>query len=391
MTSKMITENLISWAEYLEDAAMQQALRTSRLSVLAGPVALMADAHYGIGATVGSVVATEGAILPSAVGVDIGCGMAAVETNLVAGDLPDDLTRLHSALRDVIPAGTGKGHEAGKGSEPLALRQMGLPPASASELSASQRAKIAAQFGTLGSGNHFVELCVDERDTVWLVLHSGSRGIGNQLGSAHIKTARLLAGADGVALEDKDLAWLIEGRPEFDAYVADMLWCQDYAAGNREQMSRAAMGVLGKAVSKTREVQRIDCHHNYAVRETHFGKEVWVTRKGAIRAEVGDTGIIPGSMGAASFIVRGRGCQASYCSASHGAGRRLGRKQAKRTLSVESLAEAMGSVAWDATMAAELVDEHPAAYKDVRAVMAAQDDLVEVVHELHAVLNMKGT
>lgn len=391
MSSKTINDNLISWAEDLEDAAMQQALRTSRLPVLAGPVALMADAHYGIGATVGSVVATEGAILPSAVGVDIGCGVAAVETNLAAGDLPDDLGQLHGALRDVIPAGVGKGHDLGEKPEPRALRELGLPPGSGADLPAQTRKRIGDQFGSLGGGNHFVELCLDERDAVWLVLHSGSRGIGNQIGSAHIKTARLIAKEDGVALEDKDLAWLTEGRPEFDAYVADMLWCQDYAAGNREQMLRAAMGVLGKVVSKTREVQRIDCHHNYAVRETYFGREVWVTRKGAIRAQVGDMGIIPGAMGAASFIVRGKGCEAAYCSASHGAGRRLGRKEAKRTLSAESLAEAMGSVAWDANMAVELVDEHPAAYKDVRAVMAAQDDLVEVVHELRAVLNMKGT
>lgn len=389
--STTINENLISWAEGLEDAALQQALRTSRLPVLAGPVALMADAHYGIGATVGSVVATEGAILPSAVGVDIGCGVAAIETNLVAGDLPDDLGRLHDALRAVIPAGMGKGHEVGVGSEPPALRRLGLPPASAPELSSRQRAKIAAQFGSLGSGNHFVELCIDERDIVWLVLHSGSRGIGNEIGNAHMKTARLLAKAEGQALEDRDLAWLTEGRPEFDAYIADMLWCQEYAAGNREQMLRAAMGVLGRVVSKTRQVSMVNCHHNYAVRETHFDRQVWVTRKGAIRAQVGDMGIIPGAMGAASFIVRGKGCEASYCSASHGAGRRLGRKEAKRTLSVESLAEAMGSVAWDANMAAELVDEHPAAYKDVRAVMRAQDDLVEVVHELRAVLNLKGT
>jgi tRNA-splicing ligase RtcB (3'-phosphate/5'-hydroxy nucleic acid ligase) len=386
-----INDNLTSWASELDDNALEQALRTSRLPILAGPVCLMSDAHFGLGATVGSVVATKNALLPSAVGVDIGCGMVAAETNLTASDLPDDLGTLHRLLRDQIPAGVGKGHVRSDDDEPEALRALGLPPGSASELTGRQKGTIVAQFGSLGSGNHFVEVCVDERQRVWVVLHSGSRGIGNQLATAHIKTARLVAQEEGQELEDRDLAWLREGRPEFDAYVADMLWAQRYAWGNREQMMDAALAALSSAVSKAAETERINCHHNYATKETHLGEEVWITRKGAIRAGRSDMGVIPGSMGASSFIVRGKGNEASYQSSSHGAGRRLGRKAAFRQLTSASLREAMAGRAWDDTMAESLVDEHPDAYKPIAQVMADQADLVEVVHELHQVVNLKGT
>jgi tRNA-splicing ligase RtcB len=208
-----INPNLTSWASELDDNALEQALRASRLPILAGPVCLMSDAHFGLGATVGSVVATKNALLPSAVGVDIGCGMVAAETNLTGAELPDDLNTLHRLLRDRIPAGVGKGHERGEGTDVPALRALGFPPGSASNLTSRQKATIAAQFGSLGSGNHFVEVSLDERDRVWVVLHSGSRGIGNQLATAHIKTARLVAMDEGQVLEDRDLAWLREGRP----------------------------------------------------------------------------------------------------------------------------------------------------------------------------------
>jgi tRNA-splicing ligase RtcB len=386
-----INDNLMSWASELDENALEQALRTSRLPILAGPVCLMSDAHFGLGATVGSVVATKNALLPSAVGVDIGCGMVAAETNLTAADLPDDLKRLHGFLRDRIPAGIGKGHERGVGTEPPALRALGLPPGSASQLTGRQRSTIAAQFGSLGSGNHFVEVSLDERDRVWVVLHSGSRGIGNQLATAHIKTARLVAQDEGQVLEDRDLAWLREGCPEFDAYVVDMLWAQRYAWANREEMMDAALTALRRVAPNALESERINCHHNYAVKETHRGEEVWITRKGAIRAGCSDMGVIPGSMGASSFIVRGKGSQASYESSSHGAGRRLGRKAAFRQLTTDSLRSAMAGQAWDDTMAEKLVDEHPDAYKPIAQVMADQADLVEVVHELRQVVNLKGT
>jgi RNA-splicing ligase RtcB len=386
-----ITDTLVSWATDLDANAREQALRTSRLPVLAGPVALMPDAHWGIGATVGSVVATDNTILPSAVGVDIGCGMVAAETSLTSSHLPDDLTRLHGLLRDRIPAGVGKGHDRGEGSEPPQLAGLGLPPGSEGDLSARQRQKIVAQFGSLGSGNHFCEVCLDERDRVWVVLHSGSRGIGKELAERHIKTAKLVAREEHQKLEDQNLAWLTEGRPEFDAYVADMLWAQRYAWENRNQMMDAALAALRRVVHSSMEVYRINCHHNYATRETHLGREVWITRKGAIRARAGDLGVIPGSMAASSFIVRGAGNPLSYESCSHGAGRRLGRRQAKEQFTGASLRIAMAGKAWDETMAADLVDEHPDAYKDIRQVMADQDDLVEVVHELHQILNLKGT
>ena len=388
---QQISDTLISWASDLDGNAREQALRTSRLPVLAGPVALMPDAHYGIGATVGSVIVTDDAILPSAVGVDIGCGMIAAETTLVAEDLPCDLGRLHSMLRERIPAGVGKGHERAEGPEPEPLRALGLPPGSGSSLSARQKTKIATQFGSLGSGNHFLEVCVDERSQVWVVLHSGSRGIGNELARRHIKTAKLVAKEERQALEDDNLAWLTEGRPEFDAYVADMQWAQGYAWANRERMMDAALAALRHVVHKAFGVDRINCHHNYATRETHGGRQVWVTRKGAIRARSGDLGVIPGSMAASSFIVRGTGNPLSYESCAHGAGRRLGRRQATRELTAASLRAAMAGRAWDDAMASALVDEHPDAYKDVRQVMSDQRDLVEIVHELRQVLNLKGT
>ncbi len=386
-----ITDTLISWASDLDENAREQALRTSRLPILAGPVALMPDAHWGIGATVGSVIATESAILPSAVGVDIGCGMIAAETSLTASDLPDDLNRLHAMLRERIPAGMGKGHERGEGTEPEPLLAIGLPPGSESELSSRQRAKIVSQFGSLGSGNHFCEVCLDERDRVWVVLHSGSRGIGKELAERHIKAAKLVAEEEHQRLEDKNLAWLTEGRPEFDAYIADMVWAQSYAWENRNQMMDAALVALRRVVHTSMDVTRVNCHHNYATKESHAGREVWITRKGAIRAGQGDLGVIPGSMAASSFIVRGAGNPLSYESCSHGAGRRLGRKQAKNQLTGASLRTAMAGKAWDEAMAAELVDEHPEAYKDIHQVMVDQADLVEVVHELHQVLNLKGT
>ena len=281
---KQINPNLTSWASELDDNALEQALRTSRLPILAGPVCLMADAHFGLGATVGSVVATKNALLPSAVGVDIGCGMVAAETNLTAAELPDDLTGSTACSATGSRPASARGTSAPRPVCRRRSRPWGYRRARHPSSRERQLATIVAQFGSLGSGNHFVEVCLDERDRVWIVLHSGSRGIGNQLATAHIKTARLVAQEEGQVLEDRDLAWLTEGRPEFDAYVADMLWAQRYAWGNREQMMDAALAALRAAVPHAVETERINCHHNYAVKETHHGEEVWITRKGAIRA-----------------------------------------------------------------------------------------------------------
>jgi tRNA-splicing ligase RtcB len=250
---------------------------------------------------------------------------------------------------------------------------------------------VAQQFGTLGSGNHFVELCVDERARVWLVLHSGSRGIGNQLARGHIATARQLATSLELRLEDPDLAYFLEGTPEFSSYIADMLWAQDYARANRDQMMDKAQREVFAFLGFGRETMRINCHHNFSQREIHNGQELWITRKGAIQAGTGDLGVIPGSMGTGTFIVAGKGNAASWRSCSHGAGRRHSRTQAKLLFTTADLAAQMAGKVWLASRAASLVDEIPSAYKDIDQVMADQSDLVEIRHTLHQVLNYKGT
>jgi tRNA-splicing ligase RtcB len=347
----------------------------------------MPDAHVGMGATIGSVIPTKGAVIPSAVGVDIGCGMIAAELDVTEAQLPDSLEPLLGRIERAIPAGVGRGHDA---VVQYADRWLAAHRP-ATVLSDDQAQRAAKQFGTLGSGNHFFELCVDERGRVWVVLHSGSRGIGNKLATMHIDTARKLAQALELQLEDKDLAYFTEGTPEFDAYVADMLWAQEYARANRDQMMDNAMREVFAFLGFGRETQRINCHHNFTQREVHDGRELWVTRKGAIRADIGDLGVIPGSMGTRSYIVAGKGNAASWRSCSHGAGRRHSRTQAKKLFTEADLAEQMAGKVWLSSRAGALVDEIPTAYKDIDRVMADQTDLVEVLHTLHQVLNYKGT
>lgn len=380
-------KHVLVWgADSIEESTLEQAERTARLPFVREPLALMPDAHVGIGATVGSVAFMEGAIVPAAVGVDIGCGMIATLTNLRAGQLPDDLSHLLSLIERRVPAGVGAGHDR---AQVGVAESVGIP---ASELGQKDEAKIRHQFGTLGSGNHFLELCLDEDERVWLVLHSGSRGIGKTLAERHITGARALMARYFIELEDRDLAYVVEGTPEFEAYIGDMLWAQRYAAANRDKMMSAALGALGEVTSEaTAEVERINCHHNFAAREHHRGRDGWVIRKGAIRARRGDRGVIPGSMGTASFIVTGLGNVASFESCSHGAGRRMSRSEARRQLTADSLGAAMNGKTWQSGEADALVDEHPLAYKDVEAVMAAQADLVRIDHRLTQILNYKGT
>jgi RNA-splicing ligase RtcB len=382
-----INDKLISWASEIDEGTIRQAEKTARLPIVEGHVALMPDAHVGIGATVGSVIPTKNAVIPSAVGVDIGCGMIAAELDVMESQLPDNLEPLLGRIEKAIPAGVGQGHDRVARNADKWLTEH----KPASDLAADKTSRVLKQFGTLGSGNHFFELCIDERQRVWVVLHSGSRGIGNMLATQHIAKARTLAKDLELRLEDPDLAYFVEGTPEFDAYIGDMLWSQEYARANRDQMMDNAMREVLAFIGTGRETQRINCHHNFTQREVHNGVETWITRKGAIKADVTDLGVIPGSMGTRSYIVRGKGNEASWMSCSHGAGRRHSRTKAKKLYTTADLAEQMKGKVWLSKRADALVDEIPAAYKDIDQVMADQADLVEVLHTLHQVLNYKGT
>ncbi len=400
-TPRKLAKNVLSWATDLDDKTLEQAERSASLPFIPGHVALMPDAHYGYGATVGSVIPTKGAVIPSAVGVDIGCGMIAARLNLTAGDLPDDLQNLHSMIARDVPAGVGQGHDDGGAFDAMP----DLPATSGEKYwTGKLAARAERQFGSLGSGNHFVEVCLDEDDRVWIVLHSGSRGVGNILANIHIDGAKGLMKQMFIELPDPDLAYLVEGTAAFDHYIADMLWAQDYAMGNRQRMLDLVFAAVGKFLGRPAEepveiVDQINCHHNFTERENHTvggrNQNVWLTRKGAIRARVGDRGVIPGSMGAQSFVVSGRGAESSYQSCSHGAGRRMSRAKARRELDVETLDSVMADKAWNGKVrrgaAKLLIDEDPRAYKDIGEVMANQADLVTIDHELRQILNYKGT
>jgi tRNA-splicing ligase RtcB len=379
-----IDSGVLSWAPDLDRQAREQALRTSRLPIVNGHVALMPDAHLGLGATIGSVIPTRDAIIPAAVGVDIGCGMVAGLTSLRVGDLDGRLDDLLSAIERAVPAGVGGAHR-----RPSAHATRWLDEHPNPRLTDDERVRALRQFGTLGSGNHFLEVDVDERDRVWVILHSGSRGVGNRLAEGHIAAAKRSCERLGVALEDRDLAYLSVGQEEFRSYLADMRWAQRYAMANREWMLTAVLERLF-TIAGGNEIRRFDCHHNFATLERHGGGSVWITRKGAIRARLRDLGILPGSMGTVTYVVRGLGNPLSYRSCAHGAGRRMSRHEARRRFSAADLERAMGDRTWRKRLARSLVDEIPDAYKDVSAVMEAQRDLARPIHELRSVLNYKG-
>jgi tRNA-splicing ligase RtcB (3'-phosphate/5'-hydroxy nucleic acid ligase) len=379
--------NVLSWASDLDERTQDQAQRAAAMPFVEKPLALMADAHLGMGATIGSVIATHGAIIPAAVGVDIGCGMIAGRLNLTSNDLPDSLKDIHHSIARSIPAGVPNRGRRDEGSHRDERDfDAGSVPSMVKE------SKVRRQFGTLGSGNHFVEMCLDEADRVWIVLHSGSRGAGNQVARHHIEGAKDLMQRYFIELDDKDLAYLVAGTNEFESYIRDMLWAQDYAAGNREAMLAAVLKDLRHALGEWVDFAEslVNCHHNYTEMEHHHDKNLWITRKGAIRARVGDRGVIPGSMATGSFIVRGLGNAASYCSASHGAGRRMSRTAARKRLTQDSLVAAMAGITWNESPK-DLLDEHPEAYKDITQVMVAQADLVEVEERLTTILNYKGS
>ncbi len=393
--------NVRTWATDLDEKTIAQAHRTANLPFVHKPLALMPDAHLGMGATVGSVVATEGSIIPAAVGVDIGCGMVAQQTVFTRDQVDEHLPKIHTAITKAVPAGQPKpgNRKAGSRTDYARSKTLDRLVRTAPEVRSDRfnAGKIASQFGTLGGGNHFIELTVDEDDQVWVVLHSGSRGPGNIFAQEHIGRAKkMVKKALEQPLEDPDLAHFVQDTPEFKAYVEGMLWAQDYALENRAQMMDDVLKAIGEVMAKATDHtgfvhrgKKIQCHHNYASCEHHHGKEMWVTRKGAIDASEGKWGIIPGSMATGSFIVSGLGNPAAYRSASHGAGRKLSRTAARKKLSTKSLEKAMSGIAWNDD-AQGLLDEHPDAYKDIGEVMDNQKDLVKIEHRLETILNFKG-
>lgn len=380
----------------IEDSALTQLKNLARLPFIhSNGVAVMPDVHAGKGSTIGTVIATDKAIIPAAVGVDIGCGMNAVRLNLKASELPDDLGAIRSAIESAVPVGNdmhldkpGLGQRVGDrnlhyGYLDLIEKHPGL---------ASDNNRVLRQLGTLGGGNHFIELCIDEEDFVWVMLHSGSRGIGNKIGMHFIDKAKRNMEKFFISLPDDDLAYFPEDTDDFNDYVTAVHWAQDYALENRSIMMMAVIFELRQffpnrpMVDATAEA--VNCHHNYVEKENHFGRNLWVTRKGAVRARLGDLGIIPGSMGQKSYIVRGKGNLESYCSCSHGAGRTMSRAEAKRRFSLVDLVAQTEGV--ECRKDADVIDEIPGAYKDLDLVMENQKDLVEVVRTLRAVLCVKG-
>ncbi|WP_194899519.1 RtcB family protein [Catenulispora pinisilvae] len=385
------------WAEpeSVEPQALDQLRNVAALPWTHG-VAVMPDVHRGIGATVGSVIAMKGAVSPAAVGVDIGCGMSAVKTSLVADQLPDDLSRLRTRIEQAVPVGRGVHHKDVRleaVQEPGAKKPLrgwhefwqGFDELEHS-VTRGKRGRVSEQMGTLGGGNHFLEVNLDAQGGVWLMLHSGSRGIGNQLAAHHIEVARTLP--QNQDLPDPDLAVFLADTPQMAAYRRDLFWAQEYARRNRAVMLWLFAEVLRKEFPKVTFDKAISCHHNYVAQETYDGVDVLVTRKGAIRAGGGDLGIIPGSMGTGSYIVRGLGNAAAYNSASHGAGRLMSRNQARKQFTVEDLKKQTKGV--ECRKDPGVVDEIPGAYKDIRSVMAQQTDLVEIVAELKQVVCVKG-
>jgi len=389
-----ITEKLLSWASILEQGTRDQAVTTASMPFIHPHVALMPDAHLGLGATVGSVIPTLGAIMPAAVGVDIGCGMIAVRTDRTRGDLPQDRRPVREAIERAVPLSAGAANrKVSREHTRERLEQLTVLAEQAGFDPGSYARKWELQLGTLGSGNHFIEITVDEEDRVWLFLHSGSRGVGNRIAQHHIGVARDLCRRWWVDLPDKDLAYLVEGTDEFDAYIAQMRWAQTYALLNREEMMdrvvrQFAEWVGAGSAEDVARVEEINCHHNYTEAERHFGRDVWLSRKGAINAEAGRPGLIPGSMGTASYVVVGKGDPVSLHSAPHGAGREYSRSRARRNFTREQLREAMAGIEYRDTDA--FLDEIPAAYKDIDQVMADATDLVEVRHVLRQVVNVKG-
>ena len=382
-----VTNKLINWASIVEEGALEQARITSEMPFVRPHIALMPDAHFGKGSTVGSVVPTVGAIMPACVGVDIGCGMMAVKTSLKA-DHVFDRKIVRESIASQIPLSAGQQNQIIEkdAGESVALledmaRNLNIQPD-------GRQGNWRLQLGTLGSGNHFIEISVDEEDFIWLFLHSGSRGVGNKIATHYIKLAQEFCKRNFIELPDPDLAYLVEGDWQFSEYIHEMTWAQAYAYQNRVVMMHRVKVSLMNAAGAFESIEEINCHHNFTQQENHMNKNFWITRKGAISARLGEMGLIPGSMGAASYVVEGLGHPLSFNSAPHGAGRQYGRNVARKIFTMESLVSSMNGIEWNHSEA--FLDEHPSAYKDIDVVMADASGLVKIRHTLRQIINVKG-
>ena len=392
MSPVNIGPNVLSWlpAEQIEDSALRQIENLSRMPFIFRHVAVMPDCHFGLGATVGSVIPTVRAIIPAAVGVDIGCGMIAVKTPLKREDLPEDLSDIRKAIASQIPLSAGHYNRSIKKTSRPRIEQLEAKAVELDRLDFYDglSKNWRNQLGSLGSGNHFIEIVLDEEDYAWAFLHSGSRGVGNRIATHHIAIAKKLMEKWYIDLPDADLSYLVEDTSEFDGYMADLDWAQEFALLNREEMMERIIKILQHWCGDFEEVERIQCHHNFTKREHHFGKNILVSRKGAIEARDGQLGLIPGSMGTRSYVVRGSGNTDSFNTAPHGAGRRLSRNRARKSFTMDDFDRDMAGI--EVNRSEAFLDELPGAYKDIDLVMEQSADLVEILHTFRQIVNVKG-
>lgn len=392
MPAHSLSPNALSWAprEQIEEAALQQIHNLSDMPFIFKYVAVMPDCHFGLGATVGSCIPTLGAIIPAAVGVDIGCGMIAAKTSLSRADLPEDLSDLRKAIEHQIPLSAGRYNRSVKKTAKPRIERLEARAEELGRLEFYDKTgrNWRKQLGSLGSGNHFIEIVLDEDDSVWAFLHSGSRGVGNRIATHHIKAAKGLMERDSIKLPDADLAYLSEGAPEFDEYMTVLEWAQEFALLNREEMMERIIRLMQYRCGDFEVVERIQCHHNFTQRENHFGEDILVSRKGAIEAREGQLGLIPGSMGTRSYVVRGKGNAEAFNTAPHGAGRRMSRRKARESFTMDDFDRLMTGI--EVNRSEAFIDELPGAYKDIDLVMEQSKDLVEVVHTFRQIVNVKG-
>ena len=392
MNPRNIGPNVLSWlpTEQIEESAMRQIENLSRMPFIFKHVAVMPDCHFGMGATVGSVIPTLRAIIPAAVGVDIGCGMIAVKTPLTRDDLPEDLSDIRKAIEHQVPLSAGHYNRSIKKTAKPRIEQLEAKAAELDRLDFYNKVdkNWRKQLGSLGSGNHFIEVVLDEEGYAWAFLHSGSRGVGNRIASHHINIAKKMMEKWYIDLPDADLAYLVEDTSDFDNYIADLDWAQEFALLNREEMMERIIRILQYRCGDFEEVERIQCHHNFTKRENHFGKNILVSRKGAIEAREGQLGLIPGSMGTRSYVVRGKGNRASFNTAPHGAGRRLSRNKARSAFTMDDFDRDMSGI--EVNRSEAFLDELPGAYKDIDLVMEQSADLVDVIHTFRQIVNVKG-